>query len=221
MLGIYRVSQKNCLDPYDSSLENPLDPSDLSFHLITRSPGLWVASISENIVFEEGYHNTNLDNIQSQIFAAIFSGTPFTINMLMWGEGVDWATRPCGTCYLQWSNLFKSQRYYWGGGREYDKLWDILIFVTQSTSILTFKLESSCLICHKTFTNLPTFCRRLTGEQSFQSIFLVTLIKTKFQGNANNTWEKTFKKVSATVHHKANIYLSTKNSYIFNVNKHV
>ena len=59
------------------------------------------------------------------------------------------------------------------------------------------------------------------GEQSFQSIFLVTLIKTKFQGNANNTWEKAFKKVSATVHHKANIYLSTKNSYIFNVNKHV
>ena len=96
-----------------------------------------------------------------------------TINMLMWGEGVDWAAGPWGTCYLQWTNLFKSQRWYWGGGREYDKLWDILIFVTQSTSILTFKLESSCLMCHKTFTVLPTFCRRLTGEQSFWNIFLV------------------------------------------------
>ena len=96
-----------------------------------------------------------------------------TINMLMWGEGVNWAAGPCGTCYLQWSNLFKSQRWYWGGGREYDKLWDILIFVTQSTSILTFKLESSCIMCHKTFTILPTFCRRPTGEQSFWNIFLV------------------------------------------------
>lgn len=190
MLGIYRVSQKNrslvlkgLWLKFGKSSGSP--QFDLFFEhkksRIMRSKHLW------EYCLEEAYPTTNLDNIVSQIFTAIFSGTPCTINMLMWGEGVDWATRPCGICYLQRSNLFKSQRYYWGGGREYDKLWDILIFVTQSTSILTFKLESSCLMCHKTFTNLPTFCRRLTGEQSFWRIFLVNLIKTKtkFQGNAN------------------------------------
>lgn len=110
MLGIYRVSQKN----RSLVLKGLWLESGSPNHLSTRSPGLWEASISENIAFAEGYPNTNLDN----------NVITDTHRHFFWD-----------TLYHQYANVERR------GGLSHKALWDLLLAAKQFIQVTEILLR--------------------------------------------------------------------------------